>query len=91
MAREVTTVRELLLADVTLERFGTGVRPVVSRQAVWPAKFPAASFPCALVRLPSVDPLVLIQVCVPRVYLVTAGKVTGMCLSDDQDLHGIWI
>ena len=91
MWRETTTVRELLLTDVTLERFWTGVRPVVTCQVVWPAKLPAASFPCALVRLSSVDLLVRIQCAFPLVYLVAAGKVTGMCLPDLQALHGVWI
>ena len=62
MAGEVISARELLLADVTLERFGTGVRPVVPRQMYRLGKFLAASVPCALVRLlPGVGPLVRLQ------------------------------
>ena len=62
VARDVTTVKELLLADVTLERFGTGVRPVVPSQVGRPGKLLSASDPWALVRLlPRVDHHVLLQ------------------------------
>ena len=63
LVRESTSARELLLADVTLERFRTGVRPVVTPQVPCPGTLLHASVPGALVRLLSrVDPHVRFQV-----------------------------
>ena len=61
--RQMITPRKLSTTNVTLERLGTRVLPVVPRQLVRPRKPPAATFPRTLIRfLAGVRPLVGLEV-----------------------------
>lgn len=74
---QVITPTETAVAMRTLERFLAGVFPIVTRQLVTARKPPRATLPRALVRLlPSVRPLVRLQVRTLRVNLRAPNVVT---------------
>jgi len=88
--REVIASRELPTANVTLERFGSSVFPIVPSQLVGPGKPPAASFPRTLVRFfTGVGPLVSLQVGALGVDLFASGQIAFVNLSSLDQCSGI--